>query len=1226
MTDVTHLSRFARADNPDGVRPRPCGRRLSPPSIFSCAPPVASAAMNWLRRRGEGDGEPPAGGGGGGHQPPPPPLPPGPDEAELRRRRLARFNTPAPAAPVAAGADTSVEPSPAKKPKSPEKRPAAAAAAAATATPAAPAAAAVVAPKKEKDLKPAPSLGQLETSLLVRVFGISLVAGKAGYNAALVSELRDAGAVGVPALTLSAEAHADMVLVHQLQEADDKLGFLTSAYARGDAALRDAGRTRTASEADTTALQKAATYTLSLVMSYAGLVLAEPESFAAERTPEALADMLLRDAVPSGFIRALVDRFASSGDEDDRATLQSVFSRVFSSLVVAVGRSSLMRSDFLAPLHALSSLVGTYRPLAEVLTQMDAFAPDQGVVNGMHLERATVLGPFFALTAMREDPLVAEEYFTKSSERSKTDLDSAIVSLRESIRVLRSGLYEVCMALCKAGPAPREALLKWFALAMTHNSRRTAIHFDRRVVSGDGFILNVMDVLLRIAEPFSHPSSAKLAKVDPTYVQSSHRIDYSDETRLAADSNMLNRFWVDPRNRNAQESLERALAEQRMEIEEAGAASAAAAVSSADVSADGAGAQGAVGADGEAAVEDNRPAESVSKEFGFVSEIFFLTLRAVQLGFVSAHEMYTETILKQLGRTQGEKRELEASAAAASNPTEYQEQLTELTERIDALMTYKLSYDVYLRDEEALASLLRFVTADAAWLVRILSEPPRKELLPLPLPPLRTFVSLPEATLEILNKVLLFTTRYAPGLIESTCETLDVVVTLAVATATSPGYVKNPYLRAKLLEFINDIMPRFASEDTEEEERRRGRFIGNNPAIEAMFATHVVARQYLPSALFRLYVDVEHTGSHNQFFDKFSIRWHLTQVVECMWHLPDYRASVRTEALSARRFIQFVNMLLNDANFLLGEIISDLTELRQIQRAMERREEWEALSVEDRREKEKKLHDLESQVKSYIDLGNASINMMLFMTEDSAVRSVFVLPEMVSRVAEMLNFFLSQLTGPKCAELSVRDREKYGWEPRRLLKQIVGTYLHFADDQAFVAAVAHDGRSFSDQLFRNALRVLARRGLLPAAEISRFAALGVAAQEVVDADAALGEDLGEVPDDFQDPLVYDLMKDPVILPTSGMVMDRANIVRHLLSDRTDPFNRKMLTEDMLKPAVEIKTRIDAWLAEKRAAAVARRRAAAMELLDTPATEEADMEVSPAAAAGGSGPAGGGSDA
>ena len=44
-----------------------------------------------------------------------------------------------------------------------------------------------------------------------------------------------------------------------------------------------------------------------------------------------------------------------------------------------------------------------------------------------------------------------------------------------------------------------------------------------------------------------------------------------------------------------------------------------------------------------------------------------------------------------------------------------------------------------------------------------------------------------------------------------------------------------------------------------------------------------------------------------------------------------------------------------------------------------------------------------------------------------------------------------------------------------------------------------------------------------------------------------------------------LMLDPVILPTSGKVMDRAVIMRHLLNSDTDPFNRQPLTTDMLKP-------------------------------------------------------------
>ena len=50
-----------------------------------------------------------------------------------------------------------------------------------------------------------------------------------------------------------------------------------------------------------------------------------------------------------------------------------------------------------------------------------------------------------------------------------------------------------------------------------------------------------------------------------------------------------------------------------------------------------------------------------------------------------------------------------------------------------------------------------------------------------------------------------------------------------------------------------------------------------------------------------------------------------------------------------------------------------------------------------------------------------------------------------------------------------------------------------------------------------------------------------------------------------DPMMFELMEDPVLLPTSGKVMDRKHIMRHLLSTPNDPFNRMTLTEEMLKP-------------------------------------------------------------
>lgn len=51
---------------------------------------------------------------------------------------------------------------------------------------------------------------------------------------------------------------------------------------------------------------------------------------------------------------------------------------------------------------------------------------------------------------------------------------------------------------------------------------------------------------------------------------------------------------------------------------------------------------------------------------------------------------------------------------------------------------------------------------------------------------------------------------------------------------------------------------------------------------------------------------------------------------------------------------------------------------------------------------------------------------------------------------------------------------------------------------------------------------------------------------------------GDIPDEFLDPLMYTLMEDPVLLPTSNTIIDRSTIIQHLLSDQHDPFNRSPL--------------------------------------------------------------------
>jgi len=75
--------------------------------------------------------------------------------------------------------------------------------------------------------------------------------------------------------------------------------------------------------------------------------------------------------------------------------------------------------------------------------------------------------------------------------------------------------------------------------------------------------------------------------------------------------------------------------------------------------------------------------------------------------------------------------------------------------------------------------------------------------------------------------------------------------------------------------------------------------------------------------------------------------------------------------------------------------------------------------------------------------------------------------------------------------------------------------------------------------------------------------------------------VGLMTDEFLDPVMGTLMTDPVILLASGTIMDRGNIMRHLLNSQTDPFNRQPLTEDQLVDQTDLKRQIEDWVKQKK---------------------------------------------
>ncbi|GMF20965.1 unnamed protein product [Phytophthora lilii] len=94
------------------------------------------------------------------------------------------------------------------------------------------------------------------------------------------------------------------------------------------------------------------------------------------------------------------------------------------------------------------------------------------------------------------------------------------------------------------------------------------------------------------------------------------------------------------------------------------------------------------------------------------------------------------------------------------------------------------------------------------------------------------------------------------------------------------------------------------------------------------------------------------------------------------------------------------------------------------------------------------------------------------------------------------------------------------------------------------------------------------------------------ADEMIHVQEAMEACLGDIPDQYLDPLLSTLMTDPVRLP-SGNVVDRAVIARHLLassqqggSTGRDPFTREPLTMAMVEPCDALRSEIQMYLRTK----------------------------------------------
>ncbi|KAG8384649.1 hypothetical protein BUALT_Bualt04G0139900 [Buddleja alternifolia] len=821
---------------------------------------------------------------------------------------------------------------------------------------------------------------------------------------------------------------------------------------------------------------------------------------------------------PPGFL----EEFFRDADYD---SMEPVLKQLYEDLRGSVLKVSAL-GNFQQPLRALLLLVN-YPVGAKALVNHPWWIPKSVYLNGRVIEMTSILGPFFHVSALpdhaifKSEPDVGQSCFSEASTRRPADLLSSFTTIKTVMNNLYDGLAEVLRCLLK-NTNTRENVLEYLAEVINRNSSRAHLQVDPLSCASSGMFVNLSAVMLRLCEPFLDANLTKRDKLDPKYVFHSNRLELRGLTALHASSEEVSEF-INNDTGNVDILTNTSDVQNRLLQS-----------------------QDATSTSGNA---------SEKAKYPFICECFFMTARVLNLGVLKAFSDFKH-LVQDISRCEDTLSSFKAMQGQAPSP-QLQQDISRLEKEIELYSQEKLCYEAQiLRDGGILQRALSYYRLMIVWLVGLVGG----FKMPLPQTCPKEFASMPEHFVEDTMELLIFASRI-PRALDGVM--LDDFMNFIIMFMASPEYIRNPYLRAKMVEVLNCWMP-----------QRSG-----SKATETLFEGHPLSLEYLVKNLLKLYVDIEFTGSHTQFYDKFNIRHNIAELLEYLWQVPSHRNVWRKIAKEEEKgvYLNFLNFLINDSIYLLDESLNKILELKELEAEMSNTVEWESRPAQERQERTRLFHSQENIIRIDMKLANEDVGLLAFTSEQ--ITAPLLLPEMVERVASMLNYFLLQLVGPQRKSLTLKDPEKYEFRPKLLLKQIVNIYVNLArgdKDNIFPSAIIKDGRSYNEQLFGAAADVLRRIGE-DARITQEFVGLGekakIAASEAMDAEAALGD----IPDEFLDPIQYTLMRDPVILPSSKITVDRPVIQRHLLSDMTDPFNRSHLTADMLIPDVELKTKIEDFI-------------------------------------------------
>ena len=819
------------------------------------------------------------------------------------------------------------------------------------------------------------------------------------------------------------------------------------------------------------------------------------------------------------FLNGIVEEIIKDEDNPSEIIL-TTFTPIFDFVHKKIANSNLINFEH-AVIFSFLQTMASIKYLAEALIRHST--PKSQTPGSVYSD--TLLGAIFCLSCL---PKVNDGPYEFFDSPTKSVEDAVWTSLN----CICDNLHQLFLMLLKVSTESKHNTMQWIADCLHSNADRGKLHmFEEDQALGesrssnvsDGFMLNFSAVLLRLCQPFiTVYNGVKILKIDPTYCAAKINNEEEAQQKNCHMHNLHSETCLIP----AEEG-------------------------------------------------QTRP---TSDSFNFITECYFMAQKSLDLGFRICAEK-VNVLYGELAKIQQAYNDAVATRGANHEVTEH------IQERMQALMSRFLSLRAALIEPKTLDLLSKLHASSANWLIQILlsnkdessstcSLSDMKPLeIPLPEEIPETLKCVPEFILLNLTCYLSFIRRYnRKALEENGFGWLEPILSVIIIFMGSAKRISNPHLRAGLAESMEALLPNNNDEDMIATPTNSLGTIYR----EQLFKQHPLKKLFIPSLL-NVFVSIEMTGQNVQFQEKFNYRRPMYVIMDYLWLNEEHRDCFKSLALEAEKnmeavtpplFLRFVNLLINDAVFLLDEALSNMAQLKTMQAARESGE-WAKLSFQERLQNESFFHQAGMHAKFDNILGRWTIHTLEYLT--SEITSIFLHPVMVDRVAAMLNYFLQHLVGPNKKNFKVKDKEEYKFKPDVFVMDICKIYVHLYHSDEFCLAVSQDGRSYNKDLFCQAEDVLGtyiynffkilvcqkKKNIyfyiiclvfFPArigggALISDLQLVDLKVAEMASRQIEEEEMLPDAPEEFLDPIMSTIMKDPVILPSSLKVVDRTTIAR-----------------------------------------------------------------------------------